>query len=77
MSLPKLVVSWPMRFNSNAPSASRARASETMVSTGFERILPRMEGMVQNAQRWLQPSLMRRYAQCRGVRRKRFESSSK
>ncbi|MEY2715959.1 MAG: hypothetical protein RIT24_2302, partial [Planctomycetota bacterium] len=37
-------------------SASRARASETIVSTGFERILPRIEGIVQKAQRWLQPS---------------------
>ena len=66
-----------MRLSSNAPEAISPRASAAIASSGFERILPRIEGIVQNAQRWLQPSLMRRYAQCRGVRRTRSSSPSK
>lgn len=39
--------------------ASSDPASSTSAASGLERILPRIEGMVQKA-RWLQPSLTRR-----------------
>ncbi len=60
MSVPKLVVSWPIRFSSTAPSAASSFASSSTCSTGFERIGPRMLGIVQNVQPWLHPSLIRK-----------------
>jgi hypothetical protein len=56
MSVPKLVVSCPMRFNSTAPSAASSLASARICSIGLDRIGPRMRwGMVQKLQPWLQP----------------------
>ena len=68
------------RFVSRAcalPSAISSRISASIRPTGFDRSLPRIDGIVQNAHFWLHPSLTRRYAQWRGVRRRRLESSSK
>jgi hypothetical protein len=66
------------QFSSNAPSLTSSRASATMRSTRLaERILPRIEGMVQKAQFWLHPFAD---AEVRVVARReaeRAESSSK
>ena len=51
MSMPQLVVSCPITFSSKAPSSIKRPASVTISDMGFERILPRIDGMVQNAQR--------------------------
>ncbi len=41
---------------------NRAISLLTSAASGLERILPRIDGIVQNAQFWLHPSLIRRYA---------------
>jgi len=53
------------------PSAMSWRASATTLSTVRLRWLPRILGMAQKVQVWLQPSAILRYAVCFGVRRKR------
>jgi hypothetical protein len=56
VSMPKNVVSWEMRFSSRTPSATSCRASATTLSTVRLRCRPRICGMMQKVQGWLQPS---------------------
>ena len=64
-----------MILSSTAPEATSWRASARMSCFGLLRALPLMEGIVQKEHFLLQPSLMRRYAQCGGVIRRRVRSS--
>lgn len=60
ISVPYDVVSCPIRFSSTAPSAASSFASSRICSIGFDRINPRIEGIVQNVHPWLHPSDIRR-----------------
>jgi len=64
-----------MILSSTVPEATSSRASARMSEEGLLRALPLIAGMVQKEHFLLQPSLMRRYAQCGGVMRKRVRSS--
>ncbi len=75
-SRPYIVVSCPMRFSSTAPEPTSSRASARTCAGGLLRNGPRIAGIVQNEQRWLHPSLMRRYAEWAGPMRNLARSST-
>ena len=62
-------------LSSTVPEATSWLASARISCFGLLRALPLMAGMVQKEHFLLQPSLMRRYAQCGGVMRRRVRSS--
>ena len=64
-----------MILSSTAPEATSSLASVRMSCFGLLRALPLIAGMVQKEHFLLQPSLIRRYAQCGGVMRSRVRSS--